>query len=356
MINKLRNIFSGMFKSKEVNATMTSQDPEIDLPDSPEGELHTKPLQELHNNSETDGEEEIAEPLIQDVEVIIEAPREPMPTPSDGVTRPLSQDLFDIPVELIGRHPQYGILTDVGRVRPNNQDSAFAFLASTRSIAEMPDFGIFIVADGMGGHENGEKASNLAVQIVASSLTKKLFAPLLVDDERVNDTPLSEYLDHAIQQAHHEISVKAPGGGTTISAVVLLGGLAQIAHVGDSRIYLIHNRSIEKLTRDHSVAQRLLEVDEITPEQAANHPQKSMLYKALGQNDSIEADSLTKRLPRRSHLVLCSDGLWGSISEQEIVDIVSEYSDAQEACRRLIAAANANGGQDNITAIVLQLA
>jgi protein phosphatase len=109
------------------------------------------------------------------------------------------------------------------------------------------------------------------------------------------------------------------------------------------------------LTRDHSLVQRLIELDQLTPAEAAEHPNKNMLYRALGQNEAIEVDTLTRRLPPKSRLLLCSDGLWNQVDEKDIVDIVKQTSNPQEACNKLIALANKRGGIDNVSVILLQM-
>jgi protein phosphatase len=135
----------------------------------------------------------------------------------------------------------------------------------------------------------------------------------------------------------------------------MIGNLAYIVHVGDSRVYLITRDKIEQVTRDHSLVQRLIELDQLSPEEAADHPQKNVLYRALGQSDNLEVDTLTRRLPPHSRLLLCSDGLWNQVEEQEIHDIIMEHSNPQEACEALIAKANSRGGIDNVTAILVQV-
>ncbi|MEO8397294.1 MAG: SpoIIE family protein phosphatase, partial [Chloroflexota bacterium] len=136
---------------------------------------------------------------------------------------------------------------------------------------------------------------------------------------------------------------------------IIIGDLAYIAHVGDSRIYLLTKDSIEQLTRDHSLVQRLIELDQLTPEEAADHPNKNMLYRALGQNEAVEVDTLTRRLPPKARLLFCSDGLWNQVEEKDIVEVVKQTANPQEACNKLIALANKRGGADNVTVILLQM-
>lgn len=271
---------------------------------------------------------------------------------SEGATRELPPDTLI--TQTGSNHLIFGQATDVGSVRSNNQDAAFAFFAAPRSVDDMPDFGIFIVADGMGGHHDGEKASAITMRTVASQITKSIYMPLLAG-ENANQIPITEALVSAVDRANADVAARVPDGGTTLSVCVIIGGLAYIAHVGDSRIYLMTRDSMEQITRDHSLVQRLIELGQLTPEEAVEHNQKHVLYRALGQNESVEVDTLTRRLPPRSRLLMCSDGLWGQVSEREILDIIKQYPHPQEACNKLVALANTRGGIDNVTVILLHL-
>lgn len=271
----------------------------------------------------------------------------------DGATRPLPQDVHLQLTPLT--HLVFGQATDVGRVRNNNQDSVYSFFATGRSTDNLPDFGLFIVADGMGGHVDGEKASAVTVRTVSIEVLANLYFPLLDSLGLSAERPLTELLADAIQKANQQIMLQVPDGGTTASACVIIGDRAYIAHVGDSRIYLFHQGKLDQLTRDHSLVQRLIELDQISTEEAAGHPQKNVLYRALGKHEAIEVDTMTRRLPPGASLLLCSDGLWNEISDEEMMEIMSRHRNPQEACQKLIALANSRGGIDNVTAILLHL-
>jgi serine/threonine protein phosphatase PrpC len=270
----------------------------------------------------------------------------------DGVTRPLQSDspLLQQPPT---SHGTFAQATDVGVERGNNEDAAFTFYATGRTSEDIPDLGLFIVADGMGGHQDGEKASALSVRVVVNQMLKTLYLPLLADNP--NTDPIVEVLADAVQRANAEIVSRVPDGGTTITAVVVMHDRAYIAHVGDSRAYLVQRNSIEQLTRDHSLVQRLIELDHMTPDEARNYPNPNMLYRALGHSDVIDIDTLTRRIPTGARLLLCSDGLWGQVEEQAILDTVMRAATPQDACNQLIAMANAAGGVDNVTVIIFQM-
>ncbi len=272
---------------------------------------------------------------------------------ADGATRPLSQEAL---LSYLGNdHLMFGQLSDVGMVRNNNQDAVLCYFVSSRSADERPDFGLFMVADGMGGHHDGEKASALAIKTVAATVANTIWLPML-NGQTDNQAPITEALTDAIQKANGDIMVQVPDGGTTFSSVILIGDLAYVAHVGDSRVYMISkDGAIEQLTRDHSLVQRLIELDQLTPEEAAEHPQKNVLYRALGQNDVVEVDTMFRRVPPKSSLVLCSDGLWNQVQDREIVDMVKQNANPQDACNKLVALANKRGGLDNVTVVVLHL-
>lgn len=270
---------------------------------------------------------------------------------ADGATRPLPQD--PTATTDSSEHLIFGQVSDIGMARSNNQDAAFSFFATSRSAEERPDFGVFIVADGMGGHHDGEKASAITTRTVARQIINTIYLPMLVGETA--EAPITEMLIEAVQKANEEVLKHVPDGGTTLTAVTVIGNLAYIAHVGDSRVYLVNNNLIEQITRDHSLVQRLKELGQITDDEMLDHPQRNVLYRALGQGESLEVDTLTRRLPARSKLLLCSDGLWNQVEEREILDIIVKHSSPQEACGKLVELANARGGFDNISAIVLQI-
>lgn len=271
----------------------------------------------------------------------------------DNVTRPLtSETLF---TTLSNNHIVYAQLSDTGMVRSNNQDATYAFFASSRSVLGIADFGVFIVADGMGGHLDGEKASAVAAQTVGSLILQQVYLPIVNSIAQIDDSPIIERVSIAVQKANSNVVQQVRESGTTLTSVTIIGDLAYIAHVGDSRIYLLTTDGIEKLTRDHSYVQRLIEMNELSDEEAEEHPNRNILYRALGQGEDIEVDTLTRRLPPRAKLVVCSDGLWNMVKDNEIAGIVNSAASPQEACSKLVAIANNRGGHDNITVIVVHV-
>lgn len=269
-------------------------------------------------------------------------------------TRPLPR--LDPGVPKPGQRLIFGQFSDIGMVRGNNQDAILAAVASSASIDDLPDFGIFIVADGMGGHHDGEKAASITTRIVAQYVLGEILGAML---EQTMDDPerpaITEVLREALQRANRAVSAQVPEGGTTASMATIIGDLAYIAHVGDSRVYQLTDGGIDQITRDHSLVQRLIELDQLTPEEAAEHPQRNVLYRAIGQNETLDVDSITRRLPPHSRLLLCSDGLWNLVPEETIREISASHSSPQEVCNRLVNLANERGGPDNISVIVVQI-
>jgi len=255
-----------------------------------------------------------------------------------------------------GQRITYGQMTDVGQVRNNNQDAIFSFLASPASAEEQPEFGVFVVADGMGGHHDGEKASALTSRVVTRHIVGEILLPMLQKIEPDAERPtISEILRDAVQKANQEVSLAVPEGGTTVTVATILGDLAYIGHVGDSRAYVIDKQGIEQITRDHSLVQRLIELEQLTPEEAAEHPQRNVLYRAIGQNESVDVDAVTRRLMPGARLLICSDGLWNLVTEEEIRNSVTSSATPQAACDVLVKLANERGGSDNISVILIKI-
>jgi protein phosphatase len=254
------------------------------------------------------------------------------------------------------RRIQFGAATDVGMQRSNNQDSAYSMVMNLDTSEEPPPLGLFIVADGMGGHTDGEKASAATVRTIAEYFMEEIAGPALKNDESLNNQKtIPEVLADAMTAANEVVQISVPSGGTTATAAVIRGDIAHIAHVGDSRAYLLNEGTLEVITRDHSLVRRLIELGQLTEEEAEVHPQRNVLYRAIGQGERIDADTATRRLPPGSRLVLCSDGLWGVVGDSGIARILEQFADPQMACDALIDAANAGGGHDNITVVIIQM-
>jgi PPM family protein phosphatase len=244
----------------------------------------------------------------------------------------------------------------VGKQRELNEDSLLALTTTLAGNSGSLPFGVYIVADGMGGHQFGEVASNVAVRIVAGHIIRKFQSYLFSIKPSPPDESLQEIMQTAVREAQKIIQNEAPSSGTTLTAALVLGQQVTIAHVGDSRAYHIYpDGRVELVTRDHSLVKRLEELGHISPAEAENYPHRNVLYRALGQGEILEADVFTVTFPQAGYLMLCSDGLWGVVSDQDILKIISEAPSLQRACQNLVEAANAAGGPDNISVIIVQM-
>ena len=252
--------------------------------------------------------------------------------------------------------PWQGIgLTDQGLVRATNQD----FFAVDNEI------GLWIVADGMGGHAGGSTASRLAVKAVNDHIVSSstFLSPIDTADARDLIYRTQTLLASAIAEADSLIrttAANAPdltGMGTTIVVGLFCPGpqpAVAVAHIGDSRAYLIRDRQIHTLTTDHSFVQRLVSEGRISPEQAKSHPQQNVLLRAVGTEDRLPPDVTTHPLHPSDILLFCTDGLTKMVEEEEMLALVLDHaSQPNETCRHLIQLANARGGKDNTTMVLV---
>jgi serine/threonine protein phosphatase PrpC len=249
-----------------------------------------------------------------------------------------------------------GCAQSVGRQRELNEDSLLVLTSTIAGNGSNVPFGLYIIADGMGGHQYGEVASSAAVRAVSGYVVRKFYPYLFNQPAEPVEEPLQEIMQAAVNEAQRVVQRQAPGGGTTLTAALVLGNQITLAHVGDSRAYAIRpDGRIEAITRDHSLVRRLEELGHISPEEAAAYPHRNVLYRAIGQGEVLEAEIATVPFPPAGYLMICSDGLWGVLNDRDIYRIVNDASGLQVACQNLVAAANAAGGPDNISVILIQL-
>jgi serine/threonine protein phosphatase PrpC len=253
--------------------------------------------------------------------------------------------------------PQWlsGCAQSVGKQRDHNEDALYCLDTVLAEGSTSTAFGIFIIADGMGGHEYGEVASSTAVHGMAENLVKNIYLPFVNNHNDAQSESLQEIMESAVEHVQKQVTRKAPGGGTTMTAVVLLGNMATVAHVGDSRAYIVHAEGrMEPITQDHSLVLRLQELGQITEDEAVTHPQRNVLYRAIGQAEPFRPDIQTMEIPPSASLMICSDGLWGVITEKEMFRIIRSSENPTAACEQLVNAANEAGGPDNITVILVE--
>ncbi len=228
----------------------------------------------------------------------------------------------------------WGARTDIGLVRSHNEDSF---------LVQAP---VFAVCDGMGGHAAGEVASSIAVETIAAN------APLHADDV---------LLGAAVEAANAKVIEGAktgkgkPGMGCTASCILVEKNKVAIAHVGDSRIYLLHAGALVRLTHDHSYVEELVDAGEITADEARVHPSRSIITRALGNDPDMYADHFTLEVTTGDRIIICSDGLSSMVEDSEIEDIAVSCVDPQTAADNLVSAALAGGGHDNVTVVVVDV-
>ena len=243
-------------------------------------------------------------------------------------------------------------LTHVGMKRSHNEDSLFL----------MDEQQFYVVADGMGGHASGEVASKLAVETLqafydetAADLEKtwpyKMDKALSYEENRII-TGVKLANKSIFEQAQADLRLK--GMGTTVVAIKVNGNEVFVGHVGDSRAYRIRDGAIEQITEDHSLLNDYIKMRNLTPEEIENFPHKNVIVRALGMKDQVQVDT-SRQVPEPNDiLLLCSDGLSGMITDDEILDVTLEHEDLDEACGALIEAANNNGGNDNVTVVLVR--
>ena len=233
-------------------------------------------------------------------------------------------------------------VTDIGRKRKLNQDYVYA---SEQAVGNLPN--LFIVADGMGGHKAGDFASKCTVETICDLASRSFEKnPVLI-------------LKKAIETANGSIRRKATedesyeGMGTTVVAASCLGKYLQIANVGDSRLYVI-GEEIRQITNDHSLVEEMIRIGSLDRKAARNHPDKNIITRAIGANDTIEIDFFSVELKPREKVLMCSDGLTNMLEDEEICRIVQSSGSIEGRAKELISAANDRGGRDNISVILIE--
>ncbi len=246
-----------------------------------------------------------------------------------------------------------GFATNVGRVRPVDEDSMVAVEIRTAFLSEVRTRLLLMVADGMGGHRRGDVASRIASQTVASTLL-----PLLTTEQEIPRATYHRALRSAVALANQAIFAEVDrhpecqGMGTTLSMAIADGRTLHVANVGDSRVYVINQREIYQVIRDHSLVQELVDRGEIKPEEARHHPRKNVITMALGVTEEVTPDIGVLTVEPGDIILVCCDGLINHVEDEDIRRVVVETSDTQRACDVLVALANKGGGTDNISVVI----
>ncbi len=242
---------------------------------------------------------------------------------------------------------KFGVKSDKGIQRDSNEDSY-------NIIAGYPNVPVcFIIADGMGGHNSGEVASKMAVDSISNYI-------LEFPDDLSDETRVEERIQDAIINANTEIfeisklKPETAGMGTTLILAVVCNKKIYIGHVGDSRVYLLRDGNFEQITTDHSFIEELVKTGSITRLEAQGHPKRNLITRALGCLEKVESDLYDCNIKDNDVYLLCTDGLTNMLDDEKIKEILENTDDPQQACNTLVDAANAAGGEDNVSVIIFR--
>ena len=255
--------------------------------------------------------------------------------------------------------------SDVGNMQRDKPNGDSTFVLQPQRIHESisTSAAVFAIADGRGSVNSGQISSRIVINTIVKHIVEKFLIQTLLDDDSETSTRTTdqEYLEVLLQTTIGDANSKlynlskqqGTPLGSTITCAVTFGEYAYIANVGDSRTYLLREEELYQLTNDHSVVGQLVAIGAIEPDDVYTHPQRFQLTRRLGEKLTVEVEVFSQQLLPRDILLLCSDGLWEMVRKQKITDILKDAHDPQTACTQLIEAANANGGEDNVSVIVV---
>ena len=233
-------------------------------------------------------------------------------------------------------------VTNAGVVREMNQDYYFS---SDTAVGNLPN--LFIIADGMGGHKAGDYASRYTIERVVASVSRNTGEePIAIMKEAINKA-------NELLVAESREDESKSGMGTTLVIGTIIGNKLFVANIGDSRLYVV-GQNMRQITRDHSLVDEMVRLGEINADEARVHPDKNIITRAVGTSDHVEADFFEVEITADDTILLCTDGLTNMVRDDEILDIIKKYDNAQAATMQLVKEANANGGRDNITVMIIK--
>lgn len=239
---------------------------------------------------------------------------------------------------------KFGFKSDKGRVRENNQDAFFV----------MPEEGIFMVADGVGGHAGGELASRTAMTDIAAFIREN---PIPAKSETELIRKYTENLALMVNEHIYAIADESASGGmaTTLIMMYLSDTSANVLNVGDSRVYLFRGGSVKQITEDHTFVNDLVKRGIITEDEAKSHPDRNMITKAIGADRTVDPDFYSFAVQPEDVILLCTDGLYNELTPEELLEEVRRESDMRQLCSNLVEQANEHGGGDNITVVSVKI-
>ncbi|MCA9875595.1 MAG: serine/threonine-protein phosphatase [Ardenticatenaceae bacterium] len=333
-----------------MDKSTTLDDPEEERADE-NSEL--VPDKENQTSAESRAESE-EENTPQETTPLAKNPFVDVPRGEPAKTRPIISKVTE-PLLAEEPHMRVAKRCHVGARRERNEDSSLTLVSEVGGHFAVLPFGLYIVADGMGGHSDGHVASRIASRTAAMHIIHNIYLPLLEDSDKGFKAPIQEVLEQAVQKANKAVFENDPemDSGTTLTIALVLGRRLHVAHVGDSRLYLMANGKFEPITNDHSLVQRLQDVGQLTAEEATFYRYGHILLRAVGQADEVEVDTYMRLLPKSGKLLMCSDGLSGFVSEAEMRSILERDIPLEEMADALFRAAMDMGGFDNITAVLV---
>jgi serine/threonine protein phosphatase PrpC len=275
---------------------------------------------------------------------------EPEPDP------PPEEEAAPVPQSLCLR---VGQRSDPGRVRELDEDSMFVLtMAPTYESRTGPVLGLYAVADGMGGHAGGEVASRMALQVLVERVLSTIILPE-VAGELVLEEDILTFLRQATIAANDEVYLtrkkRESDMGTTVTTVLIRDSRLFLAHVGDSRAYRWNADGLDQLTTDHSVVASMIAEGQAEPEELFTHPHRSIIYRCIGDKPVVEVETDLLPVAAGDRIIICCDGLWEMVRDEGIEDVMLQEADPQVACDLLVRRANAAGGDDNISVVIVQV-
>ncbi len=256
--------------------------------------------------------------------------------------------------QIVGAH------TDTGMVRDHNEDSYLTLSMGLDNNNEREGWGIYIVSDGMGGHAAGEVASGLAIRGAAELLISRYLASAITPDASYDEEAARTLVRQAVLQGNEAIIAEGRAQsndmGATMTLALVSGDRAIVGNVGDSRTYLYREGKLRRVSKDHSLVMRLVELGQIADEDIYTHPQRNAVLRSLGDKSNVEVDVFSERLRPGDALLLCSDGQWEMTRDAEMERILARDADPQTICEALVSAANQAGGEDNISVVLVRFA
>jgi protein phosphatase len=251
------------------------------------------------------------------------------------------------------RHITSGVAQLKGNGRPTNNDALLLLSGSSDGNDDLPDFGLFCIADGVGQDRGGLKASSIAVRSIGRNMAQGAILDFLEPEPMAHTRSLQEMIRLAIQQANREVRTRAEGSAATLTSALVFDEQMILGHVGDTRAYIVDGSGIRQITRDHSLVQELVETGTIKPEDALVHPQRDVLWNAMGKAIDVKVDIHVEAIPRDGYLLLCSDGLWSLLGDEVIYESAKGDPSPQAYCENLIKMAEESGADDDVSVVAV---